>query len=41
MKLALCYLADEQIEKAKSILEELQHLGQFEEQAKKLLKAIK
>ena len=40
MKLALCYLADEQAEKAKPILEELQHIGQFEEQAKNLLKAM-
>ncbi len=40
MKLALCYLADKQNEKAKLILEELVHIKQLEKQAKKLLEAM-
>ena len=41
MKLALCYLADEQTEKAKPILEELQHIQQFKEKSEKLLSVLR
>jgi len=41
IKLALCYIADGQAQKAKPILEELLQLEQLKPQAEKLLKALK